>query len=216
LETLSPDELVSMIAFDPSSPVYLDFLCRALDGDLLHAQFEGDDFAGRGPIVFLRDESGSMGGARRATACALQLALMTEARRENRRFVSIPFSDLGQFEIYDPGIRPDPQGLVSHLDKTYGGGTEPYGPLTAAMQLIREDPSLREGDILAITDGEFGQPPGTFLDELALARKEPGLKLIAVVINGHPGQADFADKVVMVSDIVRERERLAEAIAPLL
>lgn len=216
LETLSPDELVSMIAFDPSSPIYLDFLCRALDGDLLHAQFEGEDYAGRGPIVFLRDESGSMGGARRATACALQLALMLEARKDNRRFVSIPFSDIGQFQIYDPGHKPDPQGLIAHLDTTYGSGTEPYGPLTAAIQLIREDPSLRQGDILAITDGQFGQPPDVFLEELAQARKEPGLQLIAVVINGRPGQADFADKVVMIGDIVRDRERLAEAIAPLL
>ena len=118
-----------MIAFDPSSPIYLDFLCRALDGDLLHAQFEGEDFAGRGPIVFLRDESGSMHGLRRATACALQLALMVEARKEGRRFVSIPFSDVGQFQVYDPGHKPDPQALVAHLDTTYGGGTEPYGPL---------------------------------------------------------------------------------------
>jgi uncharacterized protein with von Willebrand factor type A (vWA) domain len=216
LETLSPDELVSMIAFEPSSPIYLDFLCRALDGDLLHAQSEGEDYAGRGPIVFLRDESGSMRGVRRATACALQLALMLEARKEDRRFVSIPFSDIGQFEVYDPGHEPDPRGLMLHLDTTYGGGTDPYGPLTAAIRLIREDPSLREGDILAITDGQFGQPLDDFLRELEQARKEPGLKLIAVVINGRPGQADFADKVVMISDIVRERERLAEAIAPLL
>lgn len=216
LEILSPDELVSMIAFDHSSPIYLDFLCRALDGDLLHAQFEGEDYAGRGPIVFLRDESGSMHGARRATACALQLALMLEARKEDRRFVSIPFSDIGQFDVYDPGLKPDPQGLMAHLDTTYGGGTDPYGALRAAIELIREDPSLREGDILAITDGQFGQPPDDFLRELERARKEPGLKLIVVVINGRPGQADFADKVVMISDIVRERERLAEAIAPLL
>lgn len=216
LETLSPDELVSMIAFDPSSPIYLDFLCRALDGDLLHAQFEGDEFAGRGPIVFLRDESGSMHGARRATACALQLALMIDARKEGRRFISIPFSDVGQFQVYDPGQTPDPQELMAHLDTTYGGGTEPYAPLTAAIQLIREDPSLREGDILAITDGDFGEPPEKFLRELEEAREEPGLKVVAVVINGTPGQADFADKVVMIGDIVRERERLAEAIAPLL
>lgn len=216
LATLSPDELVQMIAFDRSSPVYLDFLCRALDGDLLHAQFEGEDYAGRGPMVFLRDESGSMRGLRRATGCALQLALMLEARREGRRFVAISFSDIGQFEIYDPGHKPDPHELVTHLDTTYGGGTDPYGPLTAAIQLIREDPALREGDILAITDGQFGSPPEEFLHELEQARKEPGLKLIAVVINGRPGQADFADKVVMVSDIVRDRERLAEAIAPLL
>lgn len=216
LETLSPDELVSMIAFDPSSPIYLDFLCRALDGDLLHAQFEGDDFAGRGPIVFLRDESGSMHGARRATACALQLALMIDARKEGRRFISIPFSDVGQFQVYDPGQIPAPQELMAHLDTTYGGGTEPYAPLTAAIQLIREDPSLREGDILAITDGDFGEPPEEFLRELEEAREKPGLKVVAVVINGNPGQADFADKVVMIGDIVRERERLAEAIAPLL
>jgi hypothetical protein len=39
---------------------------------------------------------------------------------------------------------------------------------------------------------------------------------VTVVINGRPGQAEFADKVVMISDIVRERERLAEAISPLL
>ena len=216
LATLSPYELASMIAFAPSSPVFLDFLCRALDGDLLHAQFEGEDDAGRGPIVFLRDESGSMHGARRATACALQLALMMEARKQGRRFVAIPFSDVGQFQIYDPGHKPDPQGLVAHLDTTYGRGTEPYGPLTAAIQLIREDPSFRQGDILAITDGEFGQPPPAFLRELEQARREPGLKLITVVINGSPGQAGFADKVVMIGDIVRERERLAEAIAPLL
>jgi uncharacterized protein with von Willebrand factor type A (vWA) domain len=216
LETLSPDELVSMIAFAPSSPLYLDFLCRALDGDLLHAQFEGEDYAGRGPIVFLRDESGSMHGLRRATACALQLALMVEARKEGRRFVSIPFSDVGQFEIYDPGHKPDPQALVSHLDTTYGGGTEPYGPLQAAIDLIRQDPSLRAGDILCITDGQFGRPPEKFLELLAEARTQPGLKLFTVVINGGPGQAGFSDKVVMISDIVRERERLADAIAPLL
>ena len=216
LETLSPDELVSMIAFDPSSPIYLDFLCRALDGDLLHAQFEGEDYTGRGPIVFLRDESGSMRGARRATACALQLALMMEARKEDRRFISIPFSDIGQFEVYDPGLKPDPKGLIDHLELAYGKGTEPYGPLTAAIELIREDPSMKTGDILCITDGQFGRPPEEFLKLLEEAREEPGLKLVTVVINGRPGQAEFADKVVMISDIVRERERLAEAISPLL
>ena len=216
LDTLAPDELMSLIAFDPSSPIYLDFLCRALDGSLLHAQFEGEDYAGRGPIVFLRDESGSMGGWRRATACALQLALMVDARKEGRRFVSIPFSDIGEFEVYDPGPRPDPAGLIQHLERTYGHGTEPYEPLKAAVQLIRDDPSLKAGDILCLTDGAFGRPAEDFLQLLEEARSEPGLKVVAVVINGHPGQADFADKVVMVSDIVRERDRLAQAIAPLL
>lgn len=91
-----------------------------------------------------------------------------------------------------------------------------YGPLTAAIELIRDDPSMKTGDILCITDGQFGRPPEEFLQLLEEAREEPGLKLVTVVINGRPGQAEFADKVVMISDIVRERERLAEAISPLL
>jgi uncharacterized protein with von Willebrand factor type A (vWA) domain len=216
LNSLAPDELVCMIAFPPDSAAYLDFLCRALDGDLLHAQFEGEEDAGRGPIVFLRDESGSMRGWRRATACALQLALMAEARREGRRFVSIPFSDVGEYNIYDPGPRPDPKGLLDHLETTYGNGTEPYAPLQAAIELIRTDSSLKAGDILCLTDGAFDQPSEDFLRHLADARRDPGLKVVAVVINGRAGQADFADKVVMVSDLVRDRDRLAEALAPIL
>jgi hypothetical protein len=37
-----------------------------------------------------------------------------------------------------------------------------------------------------------------------------------VIINGRAGQADFADDVVLISDIVRERDRLAAAISPIL
>jgi hypothetical protein len=69
----------------------------------------------------------------------------------------------------------------------------------------------REGDILIITDGAFGAPPPEFVESLAEARDDPGLKLVAVVIRGHPGQAGFADKVVLVSDLYKDREVLAEA-----
>ena len=52
-----------------------------------------------------------------------------------------------------------------------------------------------------------------FLDDV---REEPGLRILAVVINGRPGLADFADKVVLVNDLYQEREKLVEAVAPLL
>jgi len=216
LETLAPQELIAMTAFPEGSFLHTEFLCRALDGDLLHSQFEGQESAGRGPMVYLRDESGSMSGWKRAVSCAVQLALMLEARRERRRFVSIPFSGVGQFEVYDPGHLPDPMELVEHLEHTYKGGTEPYAPLKEAIQLIKDDPSMKSGDILCLTDGAFGSPPDDFLELLNQAREDPGLKVVAVVINGRPGQADFADKVVMVSDIFRDKEKLADAIAPLL
>jgi hypothetical protein len=42
------------------------------------------------------------------------------------------------------------------------------------------------------------------------------LKLVAVVVKAESGQAGFADKVVRVSDLFEDRERLAEAVAALL
>ncbi len=216
LETIAPEELMGLVDPDPESPMALDFLRRALDGELLHRQYEGEDEAGRGPFVILNDKSGSMRGWPNATACALELALMKLAMQERRRFVSIPFSGAGQYEVYDPGPRPDPRELVEHLERFYSGGTEPYAPLTAAVQRIQEDPSLREGDILIITDGSFGPPPEGFLDLLDEARMEPGLKLVAVVIKGQPSQAGFADRAILLDDLFQERDRLAEAIRPLL
>jgi hypothetical protein len=91
-----------------------------------------------------------------------------------------------------------------------------YAPLEAAIGLVQEDPSLQEGDILILTDGAFGAPPAGFLESLTEARDDPGLKLAVVVIGGHPGQAGFADKVILVSDLFEERERLGEAIGALI
>lgn len=59
-----------------------------------------------------------------------------------------------------------------------------------AIRLIKEDESLREGDILCLTDGRFGSPPDEFLETLKEAREDPGLRVVAVVINGRKGQAD--------------------------
>jgi uncharacterized protein with von Willebrand factor type A (vWA) domain len=215
LETLAPQELVNLVAFAPGSDLHAEFLCRALDGDLLHSYFEGDDHAGRGPMVFLRDESGSMRGWQRAVSCALQLALMNEAHKEKRRFISIPFSGRGQFYVYDPGHNPDPIELLHHLEFTYGHGTCPYEPLLEAIRIIKEDGSMKSGDILVITDGAFSTPPEEFIEILERAREEPGLRIVSIVVDSEPGQAHFADKVVLVSDIFEEKEKLAEAVAAL-
>jgi len=216
LESIAPEELIGWMETDRESVLWLDFLRRALDGELLHRRYEGEDEVGRGPFVMLIDKSGSMRGRPNATACAVELALMKLALEQSRRFVSIPFSDAGQFQVFDPGPRPDPGELVQHLELFYGNGTEPYGPLTKAVELVRNDPALREGDILIITDGAFGAPPESFLELLAEAREEPGLKVVAVLVRGKSNRADFADKVVLLQDLVQERDRLAEAVAPLL
>jgi len=216
IEDLAADEYIYLVSLPKDSPAYQEFVARAVDGDLLHSHYDGEERAGRGALVILTDESGSTRGRPRAIIRALKMAMMLDAIKQKRRSVSIPFSDDGQFEVYDPGIKPNPLEMMCHFDVTWNHGTEPYGPLKEAIELIKTDPSLNKGDILIVTDGSFGKPPQDFLDLLEEAREDPGLKVVAVVINATPGQADFADKVVMIDDLIREKGRLAEAIAPIL
>lgn len=216
LDQLADEELSQLLTLEQGSVEAGIFLGRALDGELLHARFEGREEAGRGPLVFVRDDSGSMHGSARASAAALQLALMTTLQTEGRRFVSIPFSGPGEFSVFDPGPHPDPAGLLEHLELRYGHGTEPYGPLAAALNLVREDAGCARADILLLTDGELPPPPAGFLEDLEQARQDPGLQLVTVVVGADPSGASFADRVVAVGDLMAERDRLAEALSGLV
>jgi uncharacterized protein with von Willebrand factor type A (vWA) domain len=138
--------------------LHLDWLRRAVDGGIRHRRYAGQEKQGRGPLVLVRDESGSMEGDPHATAVALEWALLEICRRDNRAFFSIPFSSSGQFHVWQaprPGM-PDPQGSLDHLAHFYNGGTEPYQPLLKAMELIAGG-NLRADDLI-ITDGAFGEP----------------------------------------------------------
>jgi uncharacterized protein with von Willebrand factor type A (vWA) domain len=216
LEDLAPEELIGLLDPDSESVGYLDFLRRALDGELLHREYEGPNEVGRGPFVCLLDKSASMQGLPNATASALELALLQLAVRESRRFVSISFSGPGNYEVYDPGPRPDPAELIEHIDRSCAGGTEPYGPLREALDLIREDPSLKEGDVLILTDGQFARPPDEFLELLEQVREDPGVKVVAAVVGEAAGEAGFADRVLLLQDLFRDRDRLARALEGLL
>ena len=101
-------------------------------------------------IIVVRDESGSMAGAPHALAVALEWALLEIARRDRRAFYSIPFSGRGQFEVWaDSGTSP--HDLAAHLTHFYNGGTEPYGPLVAALETVQTvSDELQRADILVI------------------------------------------------------------------
>ena len=219
-EDLAGEEWVGLLLNDTASPLSLDFQARAFDGDLIHRRYEGEAPAGRGPIVFLRDTSGSMCAppVKNAVAAAVELALMQWAMQEQRRFIAIPFSGPGQFTVYDPGPAPDLSELLDHLVYGYWSGTEPYAPLSEAIRLIQSDPSLKQGDLLILTDGAFGPPPEEFREVQAAARNAPGLRVVAVVVGREAGLADFADRVVLIHDLIRDRDRdrLAQAIGALV
>ena len=197
--------------------LHLDWLRRAVDGGIRHRQYAGQEQQGRGPLVLVRDESGSMSGDPHAMAVALEWALLDICRRELRDFYVIPFSGTDQFHVWQapPAGQPDPQGLLDHLSHFYNRGTEPYGPLSKALELI-EAGDLR-ADVLIITDDAFDEPSSEFLGHLKTVKQQHPLRIVAVVIGADGEQAQtFADKVIEMSDLLDDREQLRGAVAAII
>lgn len=200
-------ELARMVS--PVEPVRQDWQRRAADNAVQHRHFEGESQEGRGPLVLVRDESWSMSGGSHSLAVALEWALLEIARRDNRDFISIPFSGTGQYEVWrapKPG-KADLPGLLSHLGHFFGGGTEPYQPLQAALAEIEQ--GKLKADVLLLTDGDFAAPPAGFLRRLAAVKAERPVKVVSVVIGSQNRQVSrFSDKVVFVNDLLADREKL--------
>lgn len=212
-EQMAPHELSLMLAPGAAG---LDFLRRALEGEVLHRRYRGKEKMGRGPLVVVRDESGSMEGLPHTLAVAVEWALLEICRREGRPFASICFSGPGQLRTWRAPERPDHRGLLAHLSHFYGGGTEPYQAIAAALDEIERAPGLGRGDILLISDARFERPPQELLTRLAEARRRP-LLLAAVLVGTAPGPLEaVADPIVRVKDLVGEREALAGALAAVI
>ena len=194
LERLADEEYIGLAA--DVEEVRLSFIARAVDGDVLLKHYEGEDELGKGPFVFVYDTSGSMQPFHSVLA-AITLSLMKAAREEERRFVAIPFSGPGDYQVFDLGPDPTPAQLLELIEFGYWGGTEPYAPLEEALEIIRTDPDLNKADVLLLTDGSFSPPPESFLRTLEQTRKEIGVSLVTLLIfASNPHCEEFSDRVI--------------------
>lgn len=218
LETIDPDELL-MLGLPPDHPLALDFRLRVANDEVLHQKFEGEKPAARGPLVILKDTSGSTQGDPFAVITAIEYAIMMNLLRDERRFISIPFSGTGSFQVYDPGPKPDMDELVEHLQFAYFGGTEPYGPLLTGADLISKIGGLYRADIVIITDGAFAFPPPELMSKLAELRKSPGLRVIGIVIGDTGAAEEFCDKVISFqsfNQMVEEKDKMRGLLSAVL
>lgn len=206
LEDLAPEEFIGLGA-PQGSAVHTDFLIRMANNELLHCRYEGEAPEGRGPVIILKDTSGSMDGDRLEFANALEFAVMSRMLKENRKFISIPFSGTDNWCVYEPKDHPSLDEILEHLSINYCGGTDPYPALNWAVDRILEKQDMRKAGILIITDGEFDYPESEFMEKLAAARENPGVLIHSIVIGCDPyGLREFADKIVTVEDLGKSGE----------
>ena len=200
LEDLAPEEFTGLGAPEGSA-LHTDFMIRRANSELRHCRYEGESPEGRGPVIILKDTSGSMEGERLEFANALEFAVMTGLLKENRKFISIPFSGEGYWKVFEPEKKPSLAEILDHLSINYCGGTDPYPPLNWAVDRILEKQDMKRAGILIITDGEFDDPPSDFMEKLRSARENPGVLISSIVIGNEPyGLQEFADRIVSIED----------------
>lgn len=191
-----------------------DWVRRVVDGEIAHNDYEGKEEQGRGPIIWVEDQSGSMSGEPAMMAKCLEWALIDIARADGREFHSIAFAGQGRTTYWKAPAKADYKGLYNHMQAFLSGGTDPYPPLCEALDLI-EDGDLK-ADIVLTTDGIFDDPPALFLKELEFAQARRPLRIETVLVD--TAQVDthkanqFSDRLTNLSSFLRDKDRIRDIL----
>ena len=220
VDTIVPTELMGLCAPD-GSPLRKLFLMKAADNALMHYEYEGEAEAGKGPMILLKDTSGSMMGDRFEIATAIELALVRQMVKDKRRCITIPFSGTDDYKVCEVSENPNLMEILENASINYEGGTSPYEPLETAIDIILEKQDYRKAGILIITDGEFTAPPPGFLEKLERARQNPGVYISAICIgNSLWGNIQsFANTTIGIGDFYssfNDDENIGKAIQGIL
>lgn len=144
----------------------------------------GEEHAGRGPIVLVVDESGSMTGERNIWAKAIACCLLNISRREKRDFAYVGFSSPRQVHSFEFKTKQplDAQAIVDMAAHFYGGGTDYMTGVERAVQIMDRAGEFRKADIVIVGDGDasFGVPDKIARDHLT----EKGVRLHGIGIGG--------------------------------
>ena len=189
-----PKELLALARHDRQA------LTRLVDNALPYREFHSERPLGKGPVVVLRDESGSMGGGdlreRHQRALAFEVALAKVFNEESRDLISIRW---GSFPVA-PFVYGGDGDLSAHLRSFLHHGSTEIVP--AIVQGIAATEKYVDGaDLLVITDGEFRQGQAEQLPALLAPFRARGGRVWAVLIGTHGVNADWADGAVEVDQL---------------
>ena len=184
------------------------FISDFLEGKLMTYNLKGKQDIGKGPIIAMLDNSGSMSGERIEWAVATALSLALLAEKQNRAFGLIVFNSRVVFKKYWPkGLPISLNDKVSIAEIGCDGGTSFHEPLKAAFNFRMEEPSLKPADFVFITDGDC-DIYGEQLEEILVMKKKAEVRIYSIVINdGHYGGQTggtlekFSDQYVTINSL---------------
>lgn len=132
----------------------LDFLRRFVESETLNIRRFREDPIGRGPVVFICDESGSMDGDRIIQAKALAAAMAQLARQDGRWIAFCGFSSTNQenWLVMKPD-QWDNDKLIDWLVHFYSRYTDFEVLNNTAKKWAELDPPEGRTDVVFVTDG---------------------------------------------------------------
>lgn len=143
-----------LLADDDLYPEFLDKYSRA---QLLTFEMRRVIHEAKGSVIYLEDNSSSMGELERAWAKAVGLVLLDTARKQKRGFRAIVFSDgvPKEFDFGDDASTSTTEDMLEYASFVMTGGTNWQRPLDLAVQYLRGEHDRvgrTTGDIVLATD----------------------------------------------------------------
>ena len=188
LPLILPSELIGLRS--TNKVLRVATLGKVMAKRALQYEVEGVVPAARGPIILCLDKSGSMQGEPEVWAKAVALTLLKTAMDQKRAFHYIGFTGrtsddpyydaIQRQQTFLPGQTPW-QEVVNVLLDGCDGGTDFIAPLHYALEALRSSPTMRQSDIVFITDGA-GRITPDIIEQVNLARATEHVHLYAIAI----------------------------------
>ncbi len=187
----------------------LDFERKFTEKSLMQYALRGTERAGKGPIIALIDNSGSMSN-KELWAKAVALGLLEIATMQRRDFGCVMFgsaSDPLDVTIIKKGEKNIIEKVLHIAEYFYGGGTDFEKPIDKGLELVQAQ-EFKKADIVMITDGERGVSQG-WLDKTLKAKKEKEVRIISILTDYGTTSPEtvkkFSDMVTLTSELTDDQ-----------
>jgi len=182
-----------------------DFVDRFNKKQLIQYGNKGKNIMGKGSIIFVIDQSGSMEFLDEQSK-GFALALMSIAKKQKRNFIYIPFSHyLGKVQYFTKGQIKPTQMFKLACEFMYGG-TNFTLPLEETLKVIQKD-NYDDADVIFVTDGE-DYMSNDFINTFNKMKAELKFSLLSIVIGKVSSTKhvdDFSDWVIKVTSFDDEK-----------
>lgn len=197
----------------------LDLLRRLQERQVMCRQYGGVSPVGKGPIVVVVDESGSMEGEPIANAKALALAMGWVARHQNRWIAFVGFAGGSQgTRLAMPPGQWDQQKLYDWLEHFYDGGTSLDVPIHELPfcywpEFIDQGMPRGKTDVLLVTDAVV-ECPDYMRDRWNKWRAEENVRSYGIVIGSRIGGLEhIVDRAWSVDCLDGTSEAVIESLS---